>query len=73
MQTNKNKILMMLSIPLVFLIICIGTSIGSSNISLLDIISIIGHKIFSIPLKAGIDGKDVAIIWNLRLPRVLLA
>lgn len=73
MQTNKNKTLMMLSIPLVFLIICIGTSIGSSNISIIDIISIIGHKVFSIPLKVGIDSKDVAIIWNLRLPRVLLA
>lgn len=73
MTINKNKTLMILSIPLVFLIICIGTSIGSSNISILDIISIIGYKIFSIPLNIGIDSKDVAIIWNLRLPRVLLA
>lgn len=73
MQNNKNRTLMILSIPLVFLIICIGTSVGSSNISILDIISIIGYKIFSIPLNAGIDSKDVAIIWNLRLPRVLLA
>lgn len=73
MNTNKNKILMILSIPLVFLIICIGTSVGSSNISILDIISILGHKILSIPLNVGIDSKDVSIIWNLRLPRVLLA
>ena len=72
-KTNKNKGLMILSIPLVFLIICIGTSIGSSNISILDIISILGHKIFNIPLRLGIDSKDVAIIWTLRLPRVLLA
>lgn len=72
-KTNKNKGLMILSIPLVFLIICIGTSIGSSNISILDIISILGYKIFSIPLRLGIDSKDVAIIWSLRFPRVLLA
>lgn len=71
--TNKNKGLMILSIPLAFLIICIGTSIGSSNISILDIISILGNKILRIPLRIGIDSKDVAIIWSLRLPRVLLA
>lgn len=70
---KKNNILMILSIPVVFLIICIGTSIGSSNISIIDIISIIGSKIFNTSLSAGIDPKDVSIIWSLRLPRVLLA
>ncbi|MBB6623663.1 FecCD family ABC transporter permease [Clostridium gasigenes] len=73
METNKNKRLMILSIPLVFLIICIGTSSGSSDISILDSISVIGHKILGITLRSEIDSKDVAIIWNLRLPRVLLA
>ncbi|GAA0084488.1 FecCD family ABC transporter permease [Clostridium sp. MB05] len=74
MNTNKkNKTLMILSIPVVFLIICIGTSIGSSNISIMDIISIISHKIFNTQLLQGIEAKDVSIIWNIRLPRVLLA
>ena len=72
-KNNKNKTLMILSIPLVFLIICIGTSIGSSNISIMDIISIISHKVFQTNLLEGIEAKDVAIIWNIRLPRVLLA
>ncbi|WP_252236352.1 iron ABC transporter permease [Clostridium sp. CH2] len=72
-KTYKNRILLMLSIPLVFLILCIGTSIGSSNIGILDIISILGHKIFSVPLSDGIDSSQVVIIWNVRLPRVLLA
>lgn len=72
-KNNKNKTLMILSIPLVFLIICIGTSIGSSNISIMDIISIISHKVFHTNLLEGIEAKDVAIIWNIRLPRVLLA
>ena len=70
---NKNKQLVILSIPLVFLIFSIGTSIGSSNIHVLDTISIILNKIFNIPLKEGIDPKDISIIWLLRLPRVLLA
>lgn len=64
---------MILSIPLVILIICIGTSIGSSNISIMDIISIILHKVFNANLLEGIEAKDVAIIWSIRLPRVLLA
>ena len=69
----KKRILVILSIPLVLLSICIGTSVGSSNISILDTFYILVHKIFSIPLVSGIDPSDVAIIWSLRLPRVLLA
>ena len=72
-RDKKSKTLMILSVPLVFLIICIGTSIGSSNISIMDIISIIAHKLFNINLLEGIEAKDVAIIWSIRLPRVLLA
>ncbi|WP_160688473.1 iron ABC transporter permease [Clostridium sp. C2-6-12] len=62
-----------LLIPLTFLILCIGTSIGSSGTSVLNIISIIGYKAFGIPLSKNINANDIAIIWNLRLPRVLLA
>ncbi|MDB1940250.1 iron ABC transporter permease [Clostridium tertium] len=72
-KDKKSKTLMILSMPLVILIICIGTSIGSSNISIMDIISIILHKVFNANLLEGIEAKDVAIIWSIRLPRVLLA
>lgn len=72
-KDKKSKALMILSIPLVILIICIGTSIGSSNISIMDIISIILHKVFNANLLEGIEANDVAIIWSIRLPRVLLA
>lgn len=56
---KKNNTLMILSIPVVFLIICIGTSIGSSNISIMDIISIIGNKVFNIPLSSGITERCI--------------
>lgn len=72
-RDKKIKTLMILSVPLVFLIICIGTSIGSSNISIMDIISIIVHKLLNINLLEGIEAKEVSIIWSIRLPRVLLA
>ena len=65
--------LLWLSLPLAFLVICIGTSIRSSNINIFNIISVIGNKLFSIPLIEGVGSNDVAIIWVVRFPRVLLA
>ena len=72
-MNKKRKILLWLSLPLAFLVICIGTSIGSSNINIFNIISVIGNKLFSIPLIEGVGSNDVAIIWVVRFPRVLLA
>lgn len=72
-MNKKRKMLLWLSLPLAFLVICIGTSIGSSNISMLDTISIIANKTFGITLRDGVLPKDVSIIWKIRLPRVLLA
>lgn len=70
---NKNKNLIILTIPTVFLIICLGVSIGSSNINILDTINILLNKMLNIPLKESINPKDISIIWSIRLPRVLLA
>lgn len=67
------KKIIILLISLTFLILCIGTSIGSSDTSLIHIASIIGYKVLGIPLLKEINPNDVAIIWNLRLPRVFLA
>ena len=72
-ESKKRKLLILLAIPFVILVLCIGTSIGSSNINIWDTISIVGNKIFNIPLRTGIKPEDVAIIWVIRLPRVLLA
>ena len=54
-------------------VIAAAASLGSSGISLSDTLLILLHKIFRLPLKAGIDPKNVSIVWLLRLPRVLLA
>ena len=72
-ESKKRKLLILLAIPLVILVLCIGTSIGSSNINIFNIISVIGNKLFSIPLIEGVGSNDVAIIWVVRFPRVLLA
>lgn len=70
-MTNKKKSI--LSIIVIFIILLLGTSIGSSDISLVDTVSIILNKTLNISLAGNISAKDISIIWKLRLPRVLLA
>ncbi|MDR1949134.1 MAG: iron ABC transporter permease [Spirochaetaceae bacterium] len=55
------------------LMLCAGTSLGSSPISLYDTLRVVLHKIFTLPLPRGMDPKNTAIVWNLRFPRALLA
>lgn len=69
--TNKKKVA--LSFCIVFILICLATSIGTSDINIMDTISIIGNKLFNLPLPEQVEAKNVSIIWKLRLPRVLLA
>ncbi|MDR0443755.1 MAG: iron ABC transporter permease [Treponema sp.] len=76
---NRNHILqrsyprIIIGAIISLLIIAAGASLGSSGISPADTVLIILHKVFHLPLKAGIDPKNVSIVWLLRLPRVLLA
>lgn len=70
-MTNKSKII--ISIITLIFIILLGTSVGSSDISLFDTLSIIGNKVLNLSLSESITSKDISIIWKLRLPRVLLA
>mgnify|MGYP004488663901 CR=1 FL=1 len=70
---SRNKKILLITLFVSLIVICIGTSIGSSNINIQDVISIILNKIFNIPLLNEIEERYVSIIWKLRLPRVLLA
>ena len=70
---NKNKKKILLSVLIAFFIISMGASNGSSHISILDTISVILNKIFNLPLNENITSPQVAIVWKIRLPRVLLA
>jgi iron complex transport system permease protein len=54
-------------------VLCAGTSLGSSPISLSDTLGVLLFKLCKIPLAAGIENKNIVIIWNLRFPRALLA
>ena len=64
MNTKTNRTKCAISILILIFIIYIGTSIGSSNISMLDTISIIANKLINIPLRDGVMPKDVSIYWR---------
>ncbi|MDR2665749.1 MAG: iron ABC transporter permease [Oscillospiraceae bacterium] len=54
-------------------ILLIGIAVGSVYVTPADSIAIIWHRITATPLPEGIAATDAAIVWDLRLPRALLA
>ena len=69
--SNRKKVGITLCLSAAAFLICIA--IGSVRISIVDILCIMGHVIFGIDLPGHITPASAAIVWNLRLPRVLLA
>jgi len=67
----KTKILTAAVIAVLVLIL--GFAFGSVWVSPGDIWSVILHKVFGAQLPGHINAATTAIIWNLRLPRALLA
>jgi iron complex transport system permease protein len=55
------------------LAIVLGAAIGGVYIPFVDVFSIIVHKVLNLELPEHIKASTVAILWNLRLPRALLA
>ena len=67
----KAKILIMAGAALIVLLL--GVALGSVYIPPGDIFGIIGYKAFGAPLPEAVKPTAVSILWNLRLPRALLA
>ena len=55
------------------IVILSGVALGSVNIPPGDVFSIIGHKLSGSELPGHIEPSFVSIVWELRLPRALLA
>ncbi|MFV0527293.1 MAG: FecCD family ABC transporter permease [Lachnospiraceae bacterium] len=66
---RKTGIVVLFSI----LALLFAVAIGSVYVSPLEILRIIGYKLFHIGLPAQITDTAVSVIWSVRLPRVLLA
>ena len=70
MSTNKKIVLL---ITLAFLSLLIGISIGGAAISIPDIYHVFAYRLFGVPLPEAVDQVVPGLIWNIRLPRVLLS
>jgi len=54
-------------------VLLLGIAAGSIYIPPLDILRIIAHNVFGLNVGGHINPAHAAIVWNLRLPRILLA
>lgn len=55
------------------IVLLFGIGIGSIYVPPLDILNIILNKLFNTNLSNNISNTSISILWNLRLPRALLA
>lgn len=55
------------------IVLLFGIGIGSIYVPPLDILNIIMNKLFNTALSDNISNTFISILWNLRLPRALLA
>ncbi|MCR4712428.1 MAG: iron ABC transporter permease [Clostridia bacterium] len=58
---------------LTVLVLATGVSIGSADISVVDVWSILFYKLFGLPLAESIAPISVSIVWSIRFPQVLMA
>lgn len=69
----KKKSMAVTAIVLCAAVLMIGIAVGSASLSPVDILRIIWAKTTGGKLPEGIGTVTAAILWNLRLPRALLA
>lgn len=69
----KTTVKFVISIAISIIILTMGVGLGSVKVPAPDIINIISNKIFSTPLDPFMPKVSISIVWNLRLPRTLLA
>jgi len=67
------KTRMIVAVCTSILVILFCAALGSVSIPPADLCRIIGHKMFGLELPEHIKSVSVPIVWNLRLPRTLLA
>ena len=67
----KLRIKFSLAILAAIIILCTGTSLGSSGIAFSDTIKALLEKLFGI--RTGTEARIITIVWNLRFPRAVFA
>lgn len=69
----KTKLKIIISILICIIVIMMGVGLGSIYVPGSHILNIVANKIFSHPLSPDVKNVSVSIVWNLRLPRTILA
>lgn len=69
----KTRAKIIISICMCIIVLLFGIGIGSIYVPPLDILNIILNKLFNTTLSNNISNTSISILWNLRLPRALLA
>lgn len=69
----KTKIKILLFSVICLFILLIGVALGSIYVPFDHIAQIISNKIFSTNMSGEVSNVSISIVWNLRLPRTLLA
>lgn len=69
---TKKKLFVVLLIPIVVLLIGSAIACGSANIKFIDVYATIFRKLFPSLIGGSDAGHTDIIIWNLRLPRILM-
>lgn len=70
-MSNKTKVL--ISVLIALLSIIIGVGIGSVFIDPISVLKVFLHKIFGVDLGDSFNDIYISLVWNVRLPRVLIA
>ncbi len=69
----KTKAKIIISVLLSICVIIFGVVIGSIHVPVKDIFDIMCFKLFNATLPDSVTSTSVPIVWNLRLPRSILA
>ncbi|MEL7649017.1 MAG: iron ABC transporter permease [Sedimentibacter sp.] len=69
----STRIKVIISVVICIIVVMMGIGLGSIYVPGSHIINIAANKLFSYPLSSDVKSVSVSIVWNLRLPRTILA
>ena len=69
----KIRIKSLVLLASALLALALGAAVGSADISVGDLMTVVAHKLFGAPLPEGISPVTVSILWSIRIPRAVMA
>ena len=69
----KIRIKSLVLLASAILALALGAAVGSADISVGDLMTVVAHKLFGAALPGGISPVTVSILWSIRIPRAVMA